>query len=368
MESAAEALRKKAIALAKKIEQDYGVKTSVIEASEKNPIPWITNDTRITIFVIEPRGRRESLVGKITRGIEKRQGISIFPVQSIHPVEEMVELAKSDPEILKRGVSGTGFIVPFIFNREIHGNYAEKFRREFKRNFGKELTKQVLEKVKKTKMAEAEDARIAKIDKIKEIRLKERATKLVGRMERRELIKDMEKISSVAFRENPDIIVAMDRSGRPVGLMLQKIMREAHGKNVPLFFFNYKDLAGKEADKMRKMRERNPRLARSIGGKRVFVVDDQARTKKQSLGTIEFLKRFKPKKISFECLSDYWMKPPPSWWHQKESLGVESWAERKAPPKDSWRKWQDMRKVAGLRKNTGIIASKAAQNIKRRPR
>ncbi|MBS3061729.1 MAG: phosphoribosyltransferase [Candidatus Diapherotrites archaeon] len=335
-------VKKEAVAYAKRIEEKYGVTTSVI-AQTNQGLPWVTSGDGITIFVIEPRKDNFKILKQLAADLEVSSfGQPRHLVQGMHPVSEMVAITRENPSLLRSGLGAAGFLVPFLTHTEIFGKYQDEFRRAFQTAFGPALVNELRER--KERLKKFQQQRLQRV-------------RMARTAEQKQLLDQFEALAQRVHAEQPTVLIALDRSGRPVGTTVQQILKEAYGERIPLFFINPEMLRNTTLPKqtLRKLLEtQHPHLCRHLPDATVMILDDQIATGKAAGAVGELLNQFHPKKVKTEVLSEYPKTHPPSWWYQKPFL-IQS-AKGRLISKRIRANQKLRRKSATIRKKFGKIA------------
>lgn len=314
----------KYVKLAKAIETRYQVPVYVIRKNPKTQtsIPWISPPDGIGLYVVESEHSMEKVAQKVRDRLSRR-GIS---VQQTYPIEELIAIVKAKPALLTQGLGGMGFLVPLMFNEPVYGKEIVRDAvKQLKRAFGAELKTLIRQRITRYKEAKRkmQEERLAANRKAKE-----RLDLLVGPLERKELthaIMDMAK--KVAADENP-VLIAFDRSGRPVGIVLRRVLKEAFGLRVPLYFLDPTIVKrGVKFDAHAQFEKEYPGLAKRLPNSTAVVVDDQIWQGNSLAEMKKLLDHYRPKKSRAFVLSHYPAEPPPSWRH-RNVLGIETLKEQ----------------------------------------
>lgn len=189
---------------------------------------------------------------------------------------------------------------------------------------------------------------------------------MIGPRERRDLIKRMELIAKEANETGAEILVAFDRSGRPVGSMLKKILKEAYGRDVQLYFLDPTiakrgQLSNEELSKL--LEKEHPHLIKAIPGKQLMLVDDQVWSGSSFSAIKELFHKYSPKKISFGYLSAFPDQPTPSW-REHNILGIET-QEGKFVVRRNKETIEQMRRIRRFRKKLTGIARKVSVKLRK---
>jgi adenine/guanine phosphoribosyltransferase-like PRPP-binding protein len=346
------------IAKAKEMEGKYGIKICVIrkrKASQPS-IPWMTPEDGLCMFVIEPQSNNGVLGRKIYQELDSLY----INVQLTCPVSEWVKMVRADPTRIRNGLGGLGFIVPFFFNDEVYGNYAREFQRTFKTEFGAQLKQAII-----TRASAFRESRKRLVEEHLSMvrKTEERATHIIGPIEEAELTDALVEMAEDAHKNRATIILAFDRSGRPLGVMLRHILKDAYGKSPELFFVDPTVVRQGLTPMLKKKFEREcPRLVKKLPGASVVVVDDQVWQGHSLSCMSELLEQYHPKKLTVRVLSHFPSEPPPSW-RGKPGVGIRdikgSFIGRGV--RDNERK-----KVVELRRKMSALSSKTARIIRSR--
>jgi pyrimidine operon attenuation protein/uracil phosphoribosyltransferase len=311
---------KECIKKAKRLEEKFKVRVSVVAKNPRSPMPFVTYADGATIFVEVPEKNHKILMETIRRDEE----FAFAGIKPIYPPQELADLVKKDPKVIEYNMGGLGFIPPFFFHTEVYGNYAPQIKRLLEKNFSALLKEQIEKRL--TALGNYKKT-IQNLNRKRKRQLVQRATQIIGPIEERELKTQLERIAEEVKREKGEVLIAFDKSGRPVGTMLKKILANAHGLHLQLFFIdpslakkydtelNKRDLKSKETQTqlIKQLAQERPHLIKAIKGKRVILVDDQAWQGHSFSGMNALLKKMGAKKVANHCLSVYPASPQPSW-------------------------------------------------------
>jgi len=298
------------IAAAKRLSEKYHVPVTVIAENRRALIPWINGGQGATIYAIVP----EKDFNKTFEAIKEDPEFMYLDISGMQPVHEMVEVIRRNPKVISYNLGGQGFIPPFFFNKEVYGTYGVELRRALEENFGPLLREQIQARVANWRASRKELHGMAKKQNRQVL---ERHTKLAGPIETKELLRQIAWMAKTVKARKGEVLVAFDKSGRPVGAMLKRALREAYGINLPLFFIspklvkansflltrNAKDGRAKTKELHAQLEHDNPLLVKAIVGKKVILVDDQVWHGDSFSGTKALLRKYTPKKTSTVCLS-----------------------------------------------------------------
>ncbi len=297
---------------AKRIEKEFGVKACVIRKNEKSMIPWITSSEGFAIYIIAGQEKRE-----IVEKIHQKYQMSGVMVQHMYPVEEMLKIIRANPARIRNELGGMGFLVPFFFNEEVYGKYSAEFTEKFKAEFGPQLNREINARLER--LAQSEKRSVEQYNAFMR-RVKEREKRLVGPIEERDLSRQMKEMAEHINKKKGKVLIVLDKSGRPLGIPLKKILREAYKRDVKVFFLDPKKarVAGIEkltlaSESAKTLAKEHPYLVKAVRNKQVMLVDDQIWQGKALTSVAELLKPFKPKGIDATYLSAYPTEPQPSW-------------------------------------------------------
>lgn len=349
-----------AIALAKRIEREYGVETSVVVENPRAKLQWASPVPQI--YVIEPEADALKKFRQISKLLEGPENW-FAEIRPAVPVAELEKIVERNPGMLRQYVGPIGILNPFLFQTEVHGNYASRVRDSVGKKFRNEIRAIVKDARKRLHESNAEMARQNRL-------LKQRAKKFIGPIENKQLIANLRAAAEKIARQDPDLLVALDLPGRPAGLMLKRVLLQSFGKSPQLFFidpelaknFGARDSAS--AAVLERFKQDCPALAARLKGAKVAVIDDQVAKGITSSGVERLLARCGSRQVSFFPLSKYSAEPPPSWWSRKRILGIEHGSGFTS------RKIQDLtpreqEKARNFRKHLKMIAERAASSPKR---
>jgi hypoxanthine phosphoribosyltransferase len=273
----------------------------------------------------------------------------------------MARIAKENPRMLKQFLGGLGILTAYLFNNEIYGNTTAEIKEQFKETLGKTFDDAIHDRVEGLKKSEL---RALKEYHRRRKQNDERGNKLIGPIERRELIKYLALMAKSINDIKPDFIVALDKTGRPVGLVLRKILKEMYGLDLKLFFFD-PGIIKLDLNKtdIEKFKTEHPHLSKMLNNATTVVIDDQVWSGRSFSNVNELFMRLGAKKVHFEYLSIYPAEPPPSWRTQKIH-------EIRDPEKDSFlalpNRDANRQKTEGLRTNFGFISKAVVNNLRHR--
>ena len=300
------------IKTAKGIEKEFGVKTCVVKENEKSPMPWVTSGDGFAIYVIAEPDKIE-----LVKRIHKKYQMEGIIVDHMYPVEEMLKIIRQYPERIKNELGGMGFLVPFFFNHEVHGNYAAEFTEKFKEEFGPQIDKEINERV--ARLAKAHKMEVKQYKAFMR-RVNERKKRLLGPIEERDLTRQLAGMAEHIHKKKGKVLIVFDKSGRPLGLPLKKILLEAYKRKVQVFFLDPKKARLAEIEKLtlasesaQKLAKEHPYLVKAIKNKQVVLVDDQIWQGRALSAISELIRPFKPRGINVAYLSAYPTSPQPSW-------------------------------------------------------
>ncbi len=254
------------IKLAKQIEKEHNVKTCVIRKRENNPLPWITSTEGFAIYVIAPPEQRH-----LVETIHREHQMSGAMIQHMYPVEEMLKIIRQNPARIRNELGGMGFLVPFFFNDEVHGKYSAEFTEKFKEEFGPQIDKEVNARLERLA---ASEKKIVEQYKAFMRRVKEREKRLLGPIEERDLTRQMSEMAEHIHKKKGKVLIVLDKSGRPLGLPLKRILREAYKRDVKVFFLDPKKARTEGMEKLtlasesvQKLAKEHPYLVKAVRNK-----------------------------------------------------------------------------------------------------
>ncbi len=377
--------RKEYIAFARQIEERYGARTSVIALDKKSRFPWATSSEEHTLFIIEPQKDNARIFQQVRQELEQAPVPNRFLVQPMYPTEELAQLLEEKPELIRSNLGAMGFLVPFFFHREVHGHFQQEVQTHLQERFGKKLEHEI--EARKKRLAESDkNIRKAIRQRQKEERItgprtiwyttpdfatarkhKQLRTKLISPAEQKELIQQFQQLAERVHKTNPDLLIALDQSGRPVGTTLTKILQQAHGKSIPLFFLDPHYLIQQNAKPQttQKVFERDhPILSKKIRGARIMLLDDQMAHGRNLLAVHALLTHYQPAEIMTGYLSRYPDKPAPSWWYQKPFITSKA-RGRSLVVRRRRTTVAERQRAANFRKALQRLAQKTASRIRR---
>ena len=358
------------VAEAKRIEKEHGVRTSVVVVSNKSKLPMTTTGDGVMIALVEPMANDAALTLKVRDDMLKH-GLRMADrgycfVTPAPPIREAVDLIKSQPEAMRWGLASHGFLAP-VFHKEVYGDYYKELDATFKRTFG--LTY-------RTAIA----ARIARYNrKIKGIRSrttkqriaeKELETKLLGKREQRMIIKRLEQITTELVTQNPDILIVLDRSGRPVGRALNHLLKKL-GKKTQVFFLDphimktamdRNGTAKKEASAKKVFAKEFPGLIKALPNASVAIIDDQIHEGLSFNAVEALLKKYSPRVVYRHYLNQVTSLANEVSWRKHRvheiELGENTFRSRRKKLSP-----EEKRKVVGLRKGWNVITAHVARRL-----
>lgn len=340
---------------AREIERKYRVRVSVIEKKQSTQklMPWITTPDNCAIYVIAPQTKLKNILDRI-RNEEEKQTL-FFEIHGIWPVSEMIKLVQKDKTFLRKWLGGIGPLVPFLFNREIHGNFSKELEIALKKRFGRELDEAIkdrMEAMRKTKQIEKN--------------IDERYEKLLGANEEKELITALEIMAKEIVAKKGNVLIAVDRSGRPLGIILRRILRDIYGKNLPLFFVDPTNIkSGKRLSKANfELFERQfPQLAKALKkGAKPAVVDDKIFSGSSVYAMDRLLRHFGAKKPIINILAGLLGSSPS--WRYFNVLGIET-AEKSFKTRRQKMKINDIKKMQKFRRKLRKITDIVSKHLRK---
>lgn len=142
-------------------------------------------------------------------------------------------------------------------------------------------------------------------------------------IERARVREELEDTAKWVRRDGSKIIIVLDKSGRPFGVPLKQIMREAFGVKVEVFFVNpraLKPVPPQEMDKaiekvLSTFKKEHPILSKKIVGQKVTIIDDQRSTYsgKTSWLAEQLAKKLGAKEVFSRPMSIFPSKPVYTW-------------------------------------------------------
>jgi adenine/guanine phosphoribosyltransferase-like PRPP-binding protein len=212
---------------------------------------------------------------------------------------------------------------------------------------------------------------------------------LLGAAEQKRLQKELVPLAKQVHESGAEILVGMDRSGRPITIMLAQILKQAYGKIIPVFFLRPNETRGLQAmsrelyedlpsqrmqelehffnlwvkDLREKLERKHPTLIKSIKGKRVALIDDQVHTNATAWGMQLVLEKYGARGVQCHSLSKYPQKKPYSWSAQKFFLVSNGTGFVLRRTK---RTGKELQRELAFRRKLDIVATRTAQRIKSR--
>ncbi|MCX6803197.1 MAG: phosphoribosyltransferase [Candidatus Diapherotrites archaeon] len=348
--------------IASELTSKYGYPVSVIHRNKKSIVPFLTAAEDMTVYIVAPRDKSEELIK--TLGKDYPQFSREFELQITHPANEFIKLIKERPAMLREGLGGMGFITPFMFHTEIIGNYSRGFVAALKENFDPELNRQIYERIKRLAESRLETMRSMRYEIRK---ANEKEEKLVGKLEQKDLARQMQKMSEEIHANGSEVLIILDKSARPLGLPIKNILREAFKREVQIFFVNpefAKRFKGDPARLKKLLDREHPQIGKAIAGKRVSIVDDQVYEGKSISQMKKLLMAYKPQNIHATVLSQWGAELSPSWRKQRKHH-VEEYGKKKFVLERAELTPEDAKRLANMRKGLGFVAARVVKNIRR---
>ena len=348
------------IKTAKKIEAELGVKACIIKRNPTCPIPMTTNGGEYNVYIISPTDNTHSIL------IKARTKFPFIEIHQTPPVEELVNLFHSRPELIRTHMASDRLIPPFFFHEEVYGNYAKNFRRTLRRELGSQLNKAIRERLERLGIKSEKDY-AKKVEMLR--RLKEIKKKVIGPKEHKYLVKELDRMAKEIKESDAEVLIFFDRAARYLAEPLKKILLQLHQRKPEVFFvdpnlvrnaefeFTYKTGTKTNYEELKALFEREfPQLIKTIKGKRVMLVDDQSCMKNSKNGMIRLLNHYQPKALHYTELSSATTAPQPSWREQELYL-TESKARSFRVQKLKFNA-QKRRQVKGLKQNLNRVANR----------
>ncbi|VVB74981.1 Phosphoribosyl transferase domain protein [uncultured archaeon] len=352
---------------AKLIEAKYKVPVSVIAEIPSCPMPWVTSPSGNTIYIIAPKDEENKLLLKVREDFRLRMDPEV--IHQMYPVNELVEMTKQDNTMLRRGLSAVGFMVPFLFHREVYGGYAKTFKEEFRRNFGPQLKTEIKERFARLGM-KTEKAILQKSSELKATL--ESKKRVFGKFEQREFSKALRTMAEKAHAEGIEVIIVLDRAARYIGTPIKRVMRDVYGKSIPVFFVDPTAAIPERSTEQidlkeiqRQLSSDHKRLTQMLPGSKVMVIDDKVYAGRTQKAVIALLKTFKPAKIDFVVESAYRGKDFS--WRQQRIYDIET-AQKRLVTYRAKVSPETARKVRNMRKGISIVTNKVIERMKKRVR
>ncbi|MFA6065100.1 MAG: hypothetical protein WC746_04630 [archaeon] len=355
------------IAVAKAIEKHYHIPVSVIKQRMTSPIPIATTGSGFTIYLVAPETKDHELL------LGARRAYPGFGIMQTLPVEDFVQLGRTNRKIIRNTMGANGLIAPFFFHEEVYGKYGKEFRRAVQSEFREELHTSLKQWMERMGIKSLKDYK----QKINALRwVNETEKKVVGPREQKYLQKELARVASEIGAKDPELLIFFDRAARYLADPLQRILREVHHKKLPIFFVDPDLVRNAEIEitfgatqktdyaKLRRIFEKEfPELVKSLPGKRVMLVDDQVYAGNSKNGMMRLLGHYSPKVLDSTHLSLVSQAPEPSW--RKQGLyAIESKMQsfkvrrKKVSPKVR-------RQISGLKSNLNRVAGRVIANARR---
>ncbi len=349
---------------AKKIEIKYNVRVSVIAEAPTSPMPWVSSGYGATIFIITPKDDQHNTLGKIRHDPE----FSTAPIHEMWTAKELIALTKINPQIIRNNVGGTGFIPPFFFHQEVYGGFAKGFRKEFEAAFGPQLKKEIKERFQRLGLRTSRDIN-KRVAHLKAIHQSEK--KLFGKAEQRQTFNWLRKTAERVAREEIETLIVLDRAARYLALPLKKVINEAHGKKIQVFFIDpgiYSDNISATEKNYRKLRVQlkteHPYLVEAIRNGKIMIVDDLRCHGKTLKMTRQLLRGFKPQKMLSTVVFPRYQGKDVSWRKQNIYEVETNFSKLVAKMKKLTPK--ERQRINNLRKGMGVIADKVIKKSMKR--
>ncbi|MEK6821505.1 MAG: phosphoribosyltransferase family protein [archaeon] len=253
--------------VAKSLEKEFSLAASVVE---KNPL--IERDHSMlenhVLYLIVPPEKR-NVLGK-RKFIEKTSGINVVILDSESSIADEI---RSTPGGLDAGISPPNAkLNPVLFHTIIYGQFIERIRKDLQTTFGKEINEILRwnqewahKKVQREMKEQHEDR-----------------------------MKDLGKMAQEIMSQRATLLVALDRSGRTVGIAVRTAIKVAYGVTIPLVFINPAPIKNKTITRedLEEFSRQVPRLAQRLRGARVIIVDDTIISGKTTKKVKELIKAF----------------------------------------------------------------------------
>jgi adenine/guanine phosphoribosyltransferase-like PRPP-binding protein len=355
------------IRVAKEMESKYGVKTSVIAEDKKSLMTW-GPPLPITIFLITPMSDNHQLLKKARNEYETEAVKKGCTIMETPPIEEWVQMIRKNPEVIKYNIGAIGLIPPFFFHTELYGGYAKPLVTRLREEFGPLIDKEVKECLqKRMKIYGASLGQMKTSLK----RVEETGTKVLGRLEQRELFNGLNRMANQIQTERIDLIIVVDRDARHLGEPLRRIVEQTQGRKLGVFYLSPEpvsrhnlELSEPEYAQARKLLEREkPKLVRAVRGKRVMIIDDLKSQGYTFRNLCTLLSKFAPAQISHGYIREYhgldlsWSAQEITNLRKREQSFI---SERERIGRGK------ARNLRGLRRNVGIIEQKVIARLKKR--
>ena len=352
-----------AIRIAKDIEKKYAIKTSVIVEEKTSLMPW-AGSTLPTIFLIIPLKEEHEKIPKVREEYAKES----CDIRQTLPIEEWVSLIKANPQVIRNGMDAREFIPPFFFHHEVYGGYAKPLVQRLRQEFGPQLDKEIREM-----FARFETAYQSPLRKIKTAlrRANESETKVLGRLEQREVFKGLKKMAEQIRTEGTEVIIAVDRSARPIGEPLRRIIAQTLGRKIPVYYLSLGPISKwhgtlTEADYLKAAElfaKEKPQIVKALKGKKVLIVDDIKGEGKTFRNLTALLGRFGPAQISQSYIREYGGIDLS--WSRQELTNLQTFSDSFLTRRKRIGRAK-AHNLRGLRRNIGVIEQKVIARLKRR--
>ena len=134
--------------------------------------------------------------------------------------------------------------------------------------------------------------------------------------ERARLRKELEEVAFSFAKENPEVLVVLDRSARPLGGPMREILKEAFGIKTKIFFIHPREIAlryysqvlpsnGNWKQLIHLINLEHPAFVKGVAGKRVVILDDQYNTHWNMHAVEDLVQALGAKKVYGRALSRF---------------------------------------------------------------
>ncbi len=333
------------IKLAQKIQKEFDAKVLVVRINPEQVVKQFQNQNGFSIYVVN--GKRDAEISNYCNNSEiKAQFIPDIRV-----------ILSSDKSQIDKWLEEKGFLNGILFHRIVYTNYDPKIRDKIYLKYGLVVwhyLQRLHQIVQKEMWEKVHDSEISK--------------DIIGQKEQEELIVQAQQIAEKLKDTDANMIIALDVSGRPVGLLVKRILKEVYKIDLPLFFFNPNVLKvrfnqDKELDELTKLFQREyPILSKKINSSKIILLDDQIASGTTFSLAYTLLSKLGAKKVDPHYLSSITDNHEPSWRNaHRDSIGIKESSNSFTTSRDI----RDRQKMKILRDRLKTIAMKVRERMTR---
>ena len=329
----------------RRIEGELGARASIAELGP--PGKQILAVQQLTPYVLAvgyPEAERTSEMHKVAHKIFHEEvakwnpehalagpfpdvGLVVFPHSD---PAKAVDATIYSPDGFRNIIKPLGGLAPFVFGEKVHGEFFSEVMAELHKRYGKDVINETIEKERQRLLGlPAKMQKLAEEEKLRE----EEAKQLLNPTERAQIVNDLWRMVEHFKEKGTKAIIALDRSGRPYGLLMRWAWAEMYpDESVPdLYFLNSK--AVREAEHLgpshwsmvaAQVKEKHPYLYGHIKEHphKILVLDDQVWQGHTFKAMEKLVAEIGGKKPMMATWSSFWQQRPPSWWYNKGVIGV----------------------------------------------